>query len=218
MGSHNYYTLDSIWENVIVTDGCWQWTGNVLANGYGLFSRQSHARSAHRWFYQLLVGPVPDGLVLDHLCRNRSCVNPAHLEPVTCKENVLRGIGPSARNAAKTRCSRGHEYTLATTRIKADGDRDCKVCAKALARIRDQRPEAKERHRREASRWRAANLAQARERQNKRNRQLRLENPELVSAQKHARYLADREHNLAYAKAYRESKAAFAEATGERKL
>src|SRR5690349_8969939 len=85
--------------------GCWDWLGAPRGNGYGGFAwdgRKSIA--AHRASWQLLRGPIPSGLTLDHLCRNRRCVNPAHLEPVTMRENILRGIGPSAQCAKKTHC------------------------------------------------------------------------------------------------------------------
>jgi hypothetical protein len=95
--------------------GCWLWTGCQNGTGYGRFDKSV----AHRFSYQLLVGPVPDGLDLDHLCRVRHCVNPDHLEPVTRSENLRRGIlhGPidggraAARQREKTHCPQGHEYT-----------------------------------------------------------------------------------------------------------
>lgn len=89
--------------------GCWLWQGARTEEGYGRYRHAGEPqRRAHRFAYEVLVGPIPAGLVLDHLCRVRNCVNPAHLEPVTDRENVLRGIGPAARLAAATECKRGH--------------------------------------------------------------------------------------------------------------
>jgi hypothetical protein len=90
---------------------CWEWGGERNENGYGRTHRGGRYIGAHRAVYELLVGPIPEGLVLDHLCRNPPCVNPAHLEPVTNKTNILRGVGVGAVNAQKTHCIRGHEFT-----------------------------------------------------------------------------------------------------------
>lgn len=121
----------AFWAKVEKTDGCWQWAGPTMRQGYGYISRNGRIVYAHRHAYELLVGPIPDGLVIDHLCRNTSCVNPAHLEPVTQRENVLRGNAPAAKNAVKTHCPRGHEYTPENT-ITRDRDgrisRQCREC------------------------------------------------------------------------------------------
>lgn len=105
---------------------CWPWVGTLNAAGYGhLWGGRDDPREwlkAHRVAYELLVGPIPAGLVLDHLCRNRRCVNPDHLEPVNLVENVMRGVGVGPTNAAKTTCHRGHELT----RNKAG--RYCRTC------------------------------------------------------------------------------------------
>lgn len=105
--------------------GCWLWTGHINGSGYGTMG----GRSVHRLVYIELVGPIPDGLQLDHLCRIRNCVNPAHLEPVTAAENVRRGDGPGGRNARKTHCKNGHTLTPENVYIRRG--RNCRICARA---------------------------------------------------------------------------------------
>jgi HNH endonuclease len=122
------------WPKVDKSGECWTWTGYVNQSGYGRFylSTEKRATMAHRFAYEQIVGPIPEGLTLDHLCRNRGCVNPAHLEPVTNRENVLRGVGLPAVNAAKTACFRGHPFTPENTRImggkRTAGWRQCRAC------------------------------------------------------------------------------------------
>lgn len=111
--------------------GCWEWTAGVDHAGYGKINDKGRCFRAHRVGYELLVGPIPAGLVLDHLCRNPPCVNPQHLEPVTDGENVRRGVGPTAANARKERCVRGHEFTGTQ---KAGRYRKCVVCARGGVR------------------------------------------------------------------------------------
>lgn len=108
---------------------CWLWQGGLTSKGYGRFSVGRHGNVvAHRFAYELLIGPIPDGLVIDHLCRNRACQNPAHMEPVTNQVNVLRGVGPTAQLARRTHCTNGHEYTPANTYLRPDGGRRCVTC------------------------------------------------------------------------------------------
>jgi hypothetical protein len=118
-------------------DECWPWRA-ALHNGYGrLWITESGRRrsvAAHVVVYEALVGPVPEGLELDHLCRNRACSNPAHLEPVTRRENLLRGDTITARNAAKTHCDHGHEFTAANIYRDVDGCRQCRECKRARDR------------------------------------------------------------------------------------
>lgn len=115
-------------------DECWPWTGTT-AQGYGFVMHEGLRHYVHRWSYEHHVGPIPDGLTLDHLCRNRACVNPAHLEPVTIAENVMRGESPPARNARKTHCPQGHPYDATNTSVsKTTGWRQCRTCARERER------------------------------------------------------------------------------------
>jgi len=123
------------WRKVSVADsGCWEWTAGQLRGGYARFrvgGRGSKSGVAHRFAYETLVGKIPDGRQLDHLCRVRHCVNPANLEPVTPRENTLRGETPAAANAAKTHCPAGHEYTVSNTYLdKPRGIRMCRLCGR----------------------------------------------------------------------------------------
>jgi len=115
---------------------CWRWTAGLMGGGYGQFHYQGSPRYAHRWLYEQLHGPVSAELTMDHLCRNRWCVNPSHLEPVTRGENVLRGISPAARAAMATACPSGHPYSGENLAIKSDGSRRCRACHRARERMR----------------------------------------------------------------------------------
>lgn len=107
--------------------GCWLWCG-YCHHGYGIISFNGKPRKAHRVAYCEWIGPIPADLTLDHLCRTRNCVNPFHLEPVTQRENVLRGDSPVAKHAKKTHCSKGHPYDLENTYITRNGGRLCREC------------------------------------------------------------------------------------------
>lgn len=126
---------ERFWSKVDTTGECWLWTSRIERSGYGRFKSSGKYHYAHRVAYGLAVGPIPDGLTIDHLCRVRNCVNPAHLEPVTQRENTLRGEGVAARNARKTHCPQGHEYTLENTCVSR-GLRHCRTCNRDRTRER----------------------------------------------------------------------------------
>lgn len=128
--------IDRLMEKVVIVDdlGCWEFTGCTGGDGYGWLRIGARAHAAHRVTYEHFVGPIPDGLTLDHLCRNRLCVNPHHLEPVTRGENVMRGVGFAPVNKAKTHCPHGHEYSPENTYRNRRGWRACRACH--LARMR----------------------------------------------------------------------------------
>jgi hypothetical protein len=106
---------------------CWEWTGAISAGKYGSIYYQGRMQKAHRVAWLLLKGDIPDGLDLDHLCRNTKCCNPEHLEPVTRSEN-LRRSPLMDHNSSKTHCKRGHEYSPENTRWRPNGWRTCKEC------------------------------------------------------------------------------------------
>ncbi len=106
--------------------GCWDWIAACESRGYGHFYAGRYW-CAHRVSYELFVGPIPIGLTLDHLCRNRRCVNPEHLEPVSHRENILRGMSPLADNARRTHCRRGHPLFGDNVKLE-NGGRRCLCC------------------------------------------------------------------------------------------
>lgn len=110
---------------------CWKWQGTISPKGYGHFWTGKRTVKAHRFSYELYVRPIPEGYVLDHLCRNRRCVNPSHLEPVTSRENTMRGIGFAAENAKKTHCNNGHPFVGKNLIVPKSrpNRRVCRACA-----------------------------------------------------------------------------------------
>lgn len=134
---------ESVWENIVPdVNGCWIWIGYTATNGYGHIGRRlaggkKTVKLAHRVVYEALSGKIPGKLSIDHLCRVRCCVNPGHLEPVTTRENVLRGVGITAANAKKTHCNKGHAFTSENTSIVLDDygySRSCKACRSDIVR------------------------------------------------------------------------------------
>ncbi len=128
---------EQFWAKVNKTETCWLWMGhttpsNGSASRYGDFrTTLSHSRKAHRIAYELVRGPIPIGLTIDHLCRNTLCVNPAHLEAVTLRENILRGTSPQAKCAAAVTCPMGHPYTVAPPNDHGGRRRRCATCDRA---------------------------------------------------------------------------------------
>lgn len=132
---------------VVAENGCWHWQGHVFPTGYGTFYKREHGNGpgknylAHRNSYEVHVGPIPEGLVLDHTCHNndpvceegvnclhRRCINPAHLEPVTRLENIFSGKTVARVNRDKTHCPQGHEYSADNTYSDGLNKRQCKTC------------------------------------------------------------------------------------------
>ena len=122
-------------------EACWEWMAARSRSGYGVFWLDGKLRYAHRVSYESINGSIPDGLQLDHLCRNRACVNPDHLEPVSNRENAIRGLTGSAsgaRQRAKTHCPQGHLYDEKNTCQKLDGRRACRTCGRLAQRRRSE--------------------------------------------------------------------------------
>ena len=126
------------WQSVEKTETCWLWHGEMGPGGYGRLTDSATRKRymAHRYSYELHVGPVPEGLCLDHLCRVRSCVRPDHLEAVTMRENTMRGDTPARRNHEKTACIHGHPYDETNTSFGLKGRRHCRQCRKRIDHAR----------------------------------------------------------------------------------
>lgn len=129
MGRNSTPAIQRFWPRVNKTDSCWLWTGAEDGRGYGRIRVEGVYRKVHRFAYEALVGPIPEGLVIDHDCNNRMCVNPNHLKPMTDYQNVLRSPNYSAN---RTHCPHGHPYS-ATNTFERMGSRHCLTCRRARA-------------------------------------------------------------------------------------
>jgi len=131
-------------ENLVMRDpnsGCWLWTGTLNNRGYGMVGVQGKMQLVHRTIYELFKGSIPLGLQLDHKCRTSACANPDHLEPVTNRENTMRGLSPETmrkHHMATLACPQGHFYTPKNTYIyfnkKGHRCRGCRICRRAVNR------------------------------------------------------------------------------------
>jgi len=136
------------WSFVKNTGNCWEWYGGKTSNGYGGFYLNGKSVRPHRFAYQLFNGKIPDGLTIDHLCNNKICVNPKHLEAVKIGVNVLRGTrNPAAINARRQFCKRGHPFSEENTfRYSANttnpGSRLCKICQRERSKRNDRKSAA----------------------------------------------------------------------------
>lgn len=131
--------IERLLDKICIREECWIWTGTINNRGYGCTSLKGKAIYAHRVSYEFYVGPIPDGLELDHLCRNPPCINPDHLEAVTHAENMRRG-----KAAQATHCVHGHLFDAENTYIPPRGGRQCRICR--AIRFREWQEREDERH------------------------------------------------------------------------
>ena len=131
---HGLNTILKLISNCEITEsGCWEWQGLKHRSGYGQITTLSGRDYTHRVAWALMIGPIPEGMVIDHICRNRTCFKPSHLRVTTHRQNILAGTGASARNYRKTKCARGHTYTEGNFTFKYAQQRKwrrCSICAK----------------------------------------------------------------------------------------
>lgn len=131
---------ERFWEKAqINSEGCWEWTAGLSGKGYGRFQIGDTSYKAHRIAYEALVGEIKDGLVIDHLCRVRRCVNPAHMEPVTNRENLRRGDGGinnlrRGGGTPKSHCVNGHPFSGENRAVGSRGHQRCRACQREWSR------------------------------------------------------------------------------------
>lgn len=153
LGSNKPSAESRFFAKVRQLGDCWIWVASKDQSGYGMFSdansrsksAHTHIERAHRWSYTFLRAEIPDGLQLDHLCRNRACVNPWHLEPVTHLVNWERGISPWRLNDLKDECLQGHPFTPDNTYHHPQGSRVCRACMAKHRQAYEQRQAEKRR-------------------------------------------------------------------------
>jgi hypothetical protein len=119
--------IQRFWVKVDTSGKCWLWKASITPDGYGQFKCNGKVIRPHRWSYEHFIGIIPEGLELDHLCSVPACVRPSHLEAVTHKENIRRGL-TGIVNRSKTVCKQGHTFTHENTGIRSNGSRYCKTC------------------------------------------------------------------------------------------
>lgn len=123
--------ISRFWKYALIVPfcECWEWIGCKAVNGYGVIRSRGKNYLAHRFSYEISVGPIADGMMIDHKCRNRACVNPSHLRQVThFQNNVENSVSMSAKNKQKTHCKRGHEFNEVNTYFRKSGARFCRPC------------------------------------------------------------------------------------------
>jgi len=136
--------LENYWSKVEKTNSCWNWTASTNQKGYGRIGLWGLLIQTHRLAYQLKNGMIPKDMTVDHLCRNRRCVNPDHLEAVTNRENIMRGEGICSKFAKQTHCKRGHPLTRDNI-YSTPGRRNCVTCARERGRNQEAKAKIKRR-------------------------------------------------------------------------
>lgn len=121
-------SIERFLSKIHINDSCWEWTARKNRNGYGGFDIPNKTVLAHRFIFEYYHGTICPDLTIDHLCRNRGCVNPTHLEQVSIKVNTMRGTSFSAVNSRKTHCIHGHEFSEQNTIQRKNDNRGCKTC------------------------------------------------------------------------------------------